>query len=185
MKKTTILLIFSIMSLLLLTTSVISVSVWDTGIYYSIGDKVTYNGDTYECIQAHTSLIGWEPSNVPALWKKVVDISSGETEWESGVSYTRGDKILYNDLYYICVQSHTSQADWQPSVVPALWEKTITEDYSNELKDYLVLLYGEKELQNWNITNLEKSIKVITYDLELENINTGEKKSIVWYQTIK
>ncbi|MEV1204939.1 fibronectin type III domain-containing protein, partial [Microbispora rosea] len=25
----------------------------------------------YECIQAHTSLTGWEPPNVPALWKKV------------------------------------------------------------------------------------------------------------------
>ncbi|MEI0737601.1 carbohydrate-binding protein [Paenibacillus sp. JTLBN-2024] len=29
---------------------------------------MTYNGQTYECRQAHTSLVGWEPTNVPALW---------------------------------------------------------------------------------------------------------------------
>lgn len=41
---------------------------WQTGVAYSIGDKVTYNGVTYECRQAHTSQAGWEPPNVPALW---------------------------------------------------------------------------------------------------------------------
>jgi chitin-binding protein len=35
---------------------------------YSIGDKVSYGGANYQCRQAHTSLVGWEPPNVPALW---------------------------------------------------------------------------------------------------------------------
>ena len=30
---------------------------------------MTYNGVTYTCLQGHTALAGWEPSNVPALWK--------------------------------------------------------------------------------------------------------------------
>ncbi|WP_370444699.1 carbohydrate-binding protein [Amycolatopsis sp. CA-128772] len=29
---------------------------------------MTYNGVTYTCRQAHTSLVGWEPPNVPARW---------------------------------------------------------------------------------------------------------------------
>jgi chitinase len=29
---------------------------------------VTYNGANYECRQAHTSLPGWEPAAVLALW---------------------------------------------------------------------------------------------------------------------
>ncbi|WP_455644293.1 carbohydrate-binding protein [Paenibacillus lactis] len=29
---------------------------------------VVIKGKTYECRQAHTSLPGWEPANVPALW---------------------------------------------------------------------------------------------------------------------
>lgn len=43
---------------------------WVANHAYSIGNLVTYNGLTYKCIQAHTSLVGWEPPNVPALWQK-------------------------------------------------------------------------------------------------------------------
>lgn len=36
---------------------------------YSVGQKVGYNGEIYQCIQAHTSESIWEPPVVPALWK--------------------------------------------------------------------------------------------------------------------
>ncbi|WP_394616563.1 chitinase C-terminal domain-containing protein [Lentzea sp. JNUCC 0626] len=38
---------------------------------YATGAQVTYNGATYRCRQGHTSLPGWEPPNVPALWERV------------------------------------------------------------------------------------------------------------------
>ncbi len=38
-------------------------------IAYSIGQKVQYNGEEYQCIQAHSSESTWEPNIVPALWK--------------------------------------------------------------------------------------------------------------------
>ncbi|MFL0166715.1 carbohydrate-binding protein [Candidatus Clostridium helianthi] len=41
---------------------------WAPNTSYKVGDIVSYNGKNYKCIQAHTSLVGWEPSNVPALW---------------------------------------------------------------------------------------------------------------------
>lgn len=44
---------------------------WAAGVAYAVGQRVTYNGATYECRQAHTSLLGWEPPNVPALWLAV------------------------------------------------------------------------------------------------------------------
>lgn len=44
---------------------------WTTQVAYAVGDRVTYNGETYECQQAHQSQAGWEPPNVPALWVKV------------------------------------------------------------------------------------------------------------------
>lgn len=44
---------------------------WRTGTYYATGSTVTYGGATYRCLQAHTSLAGWEPPNVPALWARV------------------------------------------------------------------------------------------------------------------
>jgi chitinase len=42
---------------------------WQANHWYNVGDRVSYGGHNYSCIQAHTSLIGWEPPNVPALWQ--------------------------------------------------------------------------------------------------------------------
>jgi hypothetical protein len=41
---------------------------WAVGTAYAVGDEVTYEGASYRCIQAHTSIVGWQPPNVPALW---------------------------------------------------------------------------------------------------------------------
>ncbi|WP_379134727.1 glycosyl hydrolase family 18 protein [Paenibacillus sp. sgz500958] len=43
-------------------------SAWVAGKAYKVGDIVTYNGKSYSCRQAHTSLQGWEPPATPALW---------------------------------------------------------------------------------------------------------------------
>ncbi|MCM3786100.1 glycosyl hydrolase family 18 protein [Neobacillus mesonae] len=44
-------------------------SAWQANTSYTAGQLVTYNGSTYKCLQSHTSLLGWEPVNVPALWQ--------------------------------------------------------------------------------------------------------------------
>jgi len=44
---------------------------WAPNVAYSVGSTVTYNGLSYRCLQAHTSLPGWEPPNVPALWARI------------------------------------------------------------------------------------------------------------------
>ncbi|MFI7547615.1 glycosyl hydrolase [Actinoplanes sp. NPDC049599] len=41
---------------------------WAANTAYAVGQIVTYNGARFRCLQAHTSLVGWEPPNVPALW---------------------------------------------------------------------------------------------------------------------
>jgi len=43
---------------------------WAPNYAYKAGDIISYSGKNYRCIQAHTSLVGWEPSNVPALWQE-------------------------------------------------------------------------------------------------------------------
>jgi len=53
------------------TDAATGVQPWAPGVAYSVNDQVTYNGVVYRCIQAHTSLTGWEPPNVPALWQPV------------------------------------------------------------------------------------------------------------------
>ena len=45
-----------------------TVDAWVANKAYVKDDLVTYNGKVYKCLQPHTSLAGWEPANVPALW---------------------------------------------------------------------------------------------------------------------
>ncbi|MER7134295.1 M4 family metallopeptidase [Streptosporangium saharense] len=44
---------------------------WQEWKQYNAGDVVTYNGTSYRCLQSHTSLPGWDPPNVPALWQRI------------------------------------------------------------------------------------------------------------------
>lgn len=42
-------------------------------------------------------------------------------KWAVGVAYEKGIRVRYEDELYRCEQSHTSQADWTPDMVKALW----------------------------------------------------------------
>ncbi|GAB2628636.1 hypothetical protein Aab01nite_21760 [Paractinoplanes abujensis] len=44
---------------------------WKAFTDYQAGDRVTFEGATYEVKEAHTALPGWEPSALPNLFKKV------------------------------------------------------------------------------------------------------------------
>ncbi|GAA0813082.1 glycosyl hydrolase family 18 protein [Spirilliplanes yamanashiensis] len=50
------------------TTQPPSGTAWAPYTAYSVGQVVTYGGRRYQARQAHTSLPGWEPPNVLALW---------------------------------------------------------------------------------------------------------------------
>lgn len=43
--------------------------------------------------------------------------------WAVGVDYTEGARVRDGEKLFKCIQPHTSQADWRPSVTPALWQK--------------------------------------------------------------
>lgn len=50
-------------------------------------------------------------------------------EWQTDTDYAVGDRRQYDELLYRCVQAHTSQADWIPPQVPALWVRTSTDPF--------------------------------------------------------
>ena len=41
--------------------------------------------------------------------------------WVNDTAYSVDTIVRYEDKLYRCVQAHTSQADWTPPSVPALW----------------------------------------------------------------
>lgn len=38
------------------------------GVSVSVGEKYRYEGTLYRVVQSHTTQVGWEPPNAPALW---------------------------------------------------------------------------------------------------------------------
>lgn len=44
-------------------------------------------------------------------------------KWVAGQSYTVDYKLLYGGELYKVIQAHTSQADWTPDAVPALFAR--------------------------------------------------------------
>lgn len=44
---------------------------WNSGRNYAVGDLVTFHGNDYQCLAAHTSQEGLEPFRFPTLWKVV------------------------------------------------------------------------------------------------------------------
>ena len=45
--------------------------------------------------------------------------------WKIDTQYSVGDRILYNEVLYKVLISHTSQADWTPDVAPSLFAKVL------------------------------------------------------------
>lgn len=43
-------------------------------------------------------------------------------EWREGLNLQIGDRLKYQEKLYKVTQAHTTQADWQPNLVPALFE---------------------------------------------------------------
>jgi chitinase len=62
------LLFLASMALLSVGAQAQQIPAWAPNTAYSINAKVTYTGSVYQCRQAHTSLVTWEPPATPALW---------------------------------------------------------------------------------------------------------------------
>lgn len=41
--------------------------------------------------------------------------------WRPDTAYTVDERIRHDGILYRCVQAHTSQTGWEPSITPALW----------------------------------------------------------------
>lgn len=50
-------------------------------------------------------------------------------KWEAGIAVTAGERYRFNGKLYRVIQSHTTQADWTPDVVPALFTVVSLESF--------------------------------------------------------
>ena len=49
-------------------------------------------------------------------------------EWREGVECVAGERVLYNDVLYKVLTSHTSQVTWSPDATPSLFAKVLIPD---------------------------------------------------------
>ena len=74
MKKSSLVVVsvsLMLLAVLTLAASAQTIPTWQPNTTYATGALVMFNGVEYKCIQGHTSQVGWEPPNVPALWQPV------------------------------------------------------------------------------------------------------------------
>lgn len=79
---------------------------WNPKSYpYFAGERVTYEGSYYRCIQNHTSQADWTPDKAVSLWVSTSDPSEEYPEWKQPAgahdAYNKGDKVSHNDKHWI------------------------------------------------------------------------------------
>ena len=52
-------------------------------------------------------------------WEDAEDVID---KWAAGTAYYIGDRVMYQEQEYECIQSHTSQEGYEPDSTPALWK---------------------------------------------------------------
>lgn len=70
---------------------------WAADTDYPAGYKVQRSSKLCRCLQAHTSQVGWEPENAPALWEYINENHDG-TRYDP-IPYD-GNMELVSGLYY-------------------------------------------------------------------------------------
>lgn len=97
---------------------------WDgDGHAYSEGERVSFEGVLYTCLQAHTSQPDWSPTAAPSLWAKVLEAGTPDTpteevpEWvqpDSTNPYPLGARVEHNGKVW---ESLVANNVWEPGAV--------------------------------------------------------------------
>ena len=62
--------------------------------------------------------------------EKLIDNKAAFPHWNgNGVEYIAGDIVQDDDKLYRVIQPHTSQSDWRPKDVPALFKEISLDEY--------------------------------------------------------
>ena len=84
---------------------------------------MSYEGELYVCLQAHTSQTDWAPTAAPSLWAKVLEAGTPDTpteevpEWvqpDSTNPYPLGARVKHNGKVW---ESLVANNVWEPGAV--------------------------------------------------------------------
>ena len=84
---------------------------WSVSTTYYKDDIVRNGGNTYVCIEGHTSTNDFTFDSA-TLWNKITDGQEWKADWAPNVYYKINDIVKYGGYLYICKEAHTSAADF-------------------------------------------------------------------------
>jgi len=97
---------------------------WKPNMNVAVDERMYYDGKLYRVVQPHTTQVGWEPDNTPALFTEVT--KPGEIPvWKQPTgaqdAYMTGDKVHYptkaDPVYVSTIDNNV----WEPTTV-TYWE---------------------------------------------------------------
>lgn len=75
------------------------------GYDYYQGERTSYDGKYYRCIQNHKSQKDWAPDTAFSLWSEISDPSEEYPEWKQPQgahdAYAKGDKVSHLEKHWI------------------------------------------------------------------------------------
>ena len=94
-------------------------------------DAFTFTVPRYDSMGVVTAYVAsWDMvatgHNLQAILAAVTPTAPATQEvpaWAAGQAVTVGAQRWHNSTLYTCLQAHTTQSDWTPPVVPALWKQ--------------------------------------------------------------
>ena len=100
---------------------------YEVGQAYKPGDVVTYEGELFEVVQAHTSQEDWQPSKTASLYKPYLKGEINEKEVVHDFqpplgahdAYQKGDKVSFEGQVW---RSTIDNNTWSPRDYPQGWE---------------------------------------------------------------
>ena len=100
--------------------------VWCPEIHVKAGDRLTYDGILYRCLQDHNTQETWTPPESPSLWAKVLipdpDVIPAWEQPESTNGYDKGDKVIHGGKTW---ESLVDNNIWEPGAEgpESIWQK--------------------------------------------------------------
>ena len=93
-------------------------------------------------------------TQAPSLSDDVAEIAPAlYDQWTGdGHYYTAGERVEHGGTLYVCLQPHTSQADWTPAAAPSLWARNLaaadSPDATNGYPTGAVVTHGGSKWQS-------------------------------------
>jgi len=106
---------------------------WEPGTPYTAGSVVQYQGHSYKIIQPHTSQSDWTPSLTPALWGRLDDHDSGDSDYHKLQQHHRPD----SDAHHNVPETHEAYPSAQSSNIHQEERKKHWYDLDNHRKKEL------------------------------------------------